>query len=164
MLDGPHGLATRVGLQMRRLRLHQQLAGQRMLPLREPGELLLADLAGEPPRGRQAAIPLATNLVPLGVVVLARVAELLRVIALRLPGAERLRHRHHGCIPFCRQSKLRWLCAAPCPPCEAAVGDSANSWTGGATAGAGAGVERNRGVPADAESARAISAWCRLAT
>jgi hypothetical protein len=71
------------------------LAGDRMLPLGEARELHLVDRAREPPRRRQSSIPLAPNVLAFAVVVLPRVAEVFAMIPLGLPGAERLRDRHH---------------------------------------------------------------------
>ena len=81
---------------VRGLDADQLVAGEGMLALREAGELRLVDRPVESPRGRQPTVPLAENLLALAVIVLADVAELLVVIALRLTGAERLGHRHHG--------------------------------------------------------------------
>ena len=71
------------------------LAGDRMLALGQPLELVFADLADEAPPLRELAVPDAANLIAFGVVVLARVLELLGVVAPRLSRAQRLGDREH---------------------------------------------------------------------
>ena len=74
----------------------QRLAGDRMLALGKPFELVFANVAGEPPPLRELAVPDAANQIALGVVVVAGVLKLLGVIAACLSRAERLRDREHG--------------------------------------------------------------------
>src|SRR5579862_971412 len=57
----------------RRLDANQLVARDGMLPLGQPGELYLIDRTLETPRGRQAAMPCAQNLLSLAVIVLADV-------------------------------------------------------------------------------------------
>ncbi len=95
MLHRVDGWATRADLPVSRLYSHELITGEWMLPLGETCELRFVDRAGESPLRRQPPIPLAKDLLAFAVVVLARVAELLAMIPLRLSGAQRLRHRHH---------------------------------------------------------------------
>src|SRR5580700_7882918 len=69
-----------------------------MLTFHESREVLFPDLPGELPRGGELTMPHASDLFAFGVVVVAPVAELLRVIVPRLSGTQRLRDRQHGVI------------------------------------------------------------------
>ena len=89
------------------------LAGDRLLALGEPLELVFADLADEAPPLCELSVPDAANLVGFRVVVLARVLKLLGVVAPRLSRAQRLRDRQHerrllkeGLLRGCRRRRL----------------------------------------------------------
>ena len=95
MLHRTHHLAALVLVLTRRLMPHKLLAGRWMLAFREPRELLLLHFARQAPSLRKLALPLAAHTLALGVVVLLGVGELLFVVRLSLPRADRFRERHH---------------------------------------------------------------------
>ena len=70
------------------------------LPVGQPMEVLLLHVAREPPLPRELAVPLAANLVALRVVVLAGVAELLRVVRADLRGTQGLGDGEHGAVRY----------------------------------------------------------------
>ena len=80
MRHGRDRLAVLVGIGAGRLVLDQRRTRERMLAVGQPLELGLLDRTHEPPLGRQTPVPLAPDLVGVGVVVRPRVREFLRVI------------------------------------------------------------------------------------
>jgi len=99
MLHRRHGVTARVLRVASRLMADQRLAGDRMLALGKPFELVFAHVADEPPPLGELAVPDAANHIALRVVVVAGVLKLLGVIAACLSRAERLRDREH-CIRY----------------------------------------------------------------
>src|SRR5439155_17823619 len=95
-----HGVASRVGRVARGLLTHQRFAGDRVLALGEPLELLVAHLALQPPIRREPAMPRAPDRVATGVVVIARVDELVRMVPIGLRGTEWLGDGQHGTASY----------------------------------------------------------------
>src|ERR1700682_3445511 len=94
-------------------------ARDRMLPFAKPLKVLLADLAAQSPLFGKFAVPLPTNLVCFGVVVLALVGELLRMIRLCLSCAQWLGDGQHVLAyskkSLCLRIGSRWIfCSALC--------------------------------------------------
>ncbi len=92
-----HGLAVFIGVRLGSS--GDRTSGSpvtRMLTVGEPLELIRTHLPGESPLARELTVPLPADLVALGVVVVAGVAELLRVVRVDLRGAERFGDRDHG--------------------------------------------------------------------
>ena len=91
-----HDLATLVGIRAGRLVVDEELGGEGMLAVREPLELLLVHVAGQPPQFRQLAVPVSVDLLARRVVIVAAVTEFLCVIRVHLRGAQGLRDRQHS--------------------------------------------------------------------
>ena len=72
------------------------LVGQRVPAVRQPLEVLLADLSSQSPLLGELAVPLTGDPIAGRVVVVAGAAELFRVTGARLRGAQRLRDGEHG--------------------------------------------------------------------
>ena len=89
-------LAASVGRLASRLMTDELFAGDRMLPLGEPSEVVFPDLPAEAPPTREFARPHAANDSAVGVVVLARVLKFFVVVTPRLARAQRLGDREHG--------------------------------------------------------------------
>ncbi len=76
---------------------HKLLFGGRVLAFAQPGELFIADCAGESPLLRKSALPLAEALLVAAPIVLPLRRELPRVIGSRLACRKRFGgHRQHG--------------------------------------------------------------------
>ncbi len=88
-------LPARVRRAVRDLMADERFVGRRMVAFGEPGKGQFLHLAGKAPLAREPAVPFATNLLALGVVVLLRVLEFFLVIQARLRRAQRPRHRDH---------------------------------------------------------------------
>src|SRR5580658_4262631 len=69
-----------------------------MLTVRQTLKVFLLHFTMQPPLLREFAVPLATNSVALGVIVLLSVRELLFVIGLRLAGTQRFGNGQHDSL------------------------------------------------------------------
>ena len=81
VLHRRHGVTAGVLRLASRLMADQLLAGDRMLALGKPFELVFTHVAGEPPPLGELAMPDAANHIAFGVIVVAGVLKLLGVIA-----------------------------------------------------------------------------------
>src|SRR5713226_1443146 len=88
-------LAAPVQVFSGRLVADELFARDRMLPFAKPLKVVLADLTAQSPLLDEPSVPLPSNLVCFGVVVLSRVAKLFRVIRLCLACAQWLRDCQH---------------------------------------------------------------------
>ena len=77
-------MAALIHVFSRRLVPDELRAGHRMLTLSETPEMLFANLTMQSPLLGKPSMPFAMNLVRFGVVVLAGIAKLFRVVCLRL--------------------------------------------------------------------------------
>src|ERR1700694_1871006 len=71
-------------------------AAEWMLTIRQARKVFILYFTDKTPLCGQLAVPLAANVVALGVVIVLRVGKLLAVIAARLTGTERLGNGQHG--------------------------------------------------------------------
>src|SRR6266849_1446375 len=67
-----------------------------MLAVGQAAKVLLANLAVQAPLGRELTVPFTVDPIANGVVVVARILELFRVIAVRLAGAQGSGDRQHA--------------------------------------------------------------------
>ena len=89
------GLAALVGVRVCGLVAHDLLPVDRVLAVGEAAEVLLADFSVQSPRGGELSMPLPSNPIAIGVVVVAGILELFRVITMRLAGAQGSGDREH---------------------------------------------------------------------
>src|SRR5260370_14720160 len=77
---------------------YELLSRYRVLPIREPVEVLLIDFAPKAPFLCQSAVPFTTYSITLGVVVLLGIGEFFLVIGLCLASTQRLGNGKHNSL------------------------------------------------------------------
>src|SRR6266849_9828880 len=102
-----------------RLVADELFARDRMLPFAKPLKVLRADLTAQSPLLGEPSVPLPTNLLSFGVIVLAGVTKLFRVIRLCLTCAQWLGDCQHVLAyskkSLCLRAGSRWIfCSALC--------------------------------------------------
>src|ERR1019366_3383029 len=90
-----NGIALTVHILIRCPLPNEWSSGKRMLPIGESCEVLLLHLALQAPLGGEPAMPLATDFLALGVVIVLGVREFPLVVGMRLSGTERLGNGQH---------------------------------------------------------------------
>ena len=97
-----NGIALTVHVLIRCPLPNEGFPSERMLPVGESCEVVLLHFAFQAPLCRHPAVPFASDLLALGVVVVLGVREFPLVVGMRLSGAERLGDRQHWAGPGSR--------------------------------------------------------------
>src|ERR1700694_3631 len=127
-------------------------AAEWMLTIRQARKVFILYFTDKTPLCGQFAVPLAANVVALGVVIVLRVGKLLAVIAARLTGTERLGNGQHG-SRYCASS------IGSCCSCCCVVSAGAISWEAGPAGGLGFGSIGST-MPGD-EAVLGMNPWAR---